>query len=157
MIEGSAGRPAENLPLDFCIDRGRFDQCRRQPLHPAGHSRLHPVRQRTGVRRRGRAGMDLAVGTKTAYIERGSPWENGYIESSTPAFATSCSTAKSSTLCPRPKSSSRAGGLTTTGSGRTHRSDTRGQHRRYLSLPSPRGRLRYANRLRRPSWRNGHP
>ena len=22
-----------------------------------------------------------AVGTKTAYIERGSPWENGYIES----------------------------------------------------------------------------
>ena len=24
------------------------------------------------------------------------------------------------------------------------------QHRRYLSLPSPRGRLRYANRLRRP-------
>jgi hypothetical protein len=22
-----------------------------------------------------------AVGTKTAYVERGSPWENGYIES----------------------------------------------------------------------------
>ena len=35
-------------------------------------------------------------------------------------------------------------------SGRTHRSDTSRQHRRYLSLPSPRGRLRYANRLRRP-------
>jgi len=26
-----------------------------------------------------------------------------------------------------------------------------------LSLPSPRGRLRYANRLRRPRWRNGPP
>jgi transposase InsO family protein len=25
--------------------------------------------------------MDAAVGTKTAYIERGSRWENGYIES----------------------------------------------------------------------------
>jgi len=31
------------------------------------------------------------------------------------------------------------------------------QHRRYLSLPSPRGRLRYANRLHRPRWRNGQP
>jgi hypothetical protein len=36
---------------------------------------------KTGVRRRGRAGMDAAVGTKTAYIERGSPSENCYIES----------------------------------------------------------------------------
>jgi hypothetical protein len=26
-----------------------------------------------------------------------------------------------------------------------------------LSLTSPRGRLRYANRLRRPRWRNGYP
>jgi hypothetical protein len=69
---------------------------------------------------------------------------------STLACATSCSTAKSSTLCARPKSSSRVGGGTTTRSGRTHRSDTSRQHRRYLSLPSPRGRLRYANRLRRP-------
>ena len=25
--------------------------------------------------------MDSAVGAKTAYIERGSPWENGYCES----------------------------------------------------------------------------
>jgi putative transposase len=25
--------------------------------------------------------MDRVVGAKTAYIERGSPWENGYIES----------------------------------------------------------------------------
>src|SRR5262249_23383789 len=35
----------------------------------------------------------------------------------------------------------------TTRSGPTHRSDTSRPPRRYLSLPSPRGRLRYANRL----------
>jgi hypothetical protein len=29
------------------------------------------------------------------------------------------------------------------------------QHRRCSCLPSPRGRLRYANRLRRPRWRSG--
>src|SRR5262249_55701974 len=66
------------------------------------------------------------------------------------ARATSCSTAKSSTPSARPKPSWRAGGGTTTRSGRTHRWDKSRQPRRYLSLPSPRGRLRYANRLRRP-------
>ena len=38
-----------------------------------------------------------AVGAKTAYIERGSPWENGFIESFNAGCVTSCSTAKSST------------------------------------------------------------
>ena len=39
------------------------------------------------------------VGPKTAYIERGSPWERtATSRASTLAFATSCSTAKSSTL-----------------------------------------------------------
>jgi len=59
------------------------DRCDRRsvrPLHPSGHSRLHPVRQRTGVPRQGSPGIAF-VGAKTAYIERGSPWENGYIES----------------------------------------------------------------------------
>src|SRR5262249_56156877 len=32
----------------------------------------------------------------------------------------------------------------------SHRLGTSRQHRRYLFLPSPRGQLRYANRLRRP-------
>jgi transposase InsO family protein len=98
-----------------------------------------------------------AVGAKTAYIERGSPWENGYIESFTPAFAMSCSTARSSTLCARPRSSSRAGDATTTRSGLTPQSDTSHQHQRCSCLHSPRGRLRYADRLRRPRWRNGQP
>jgi hypothetical protein len=76
---------------------------------------------------------------------------------STPAFAMSCSTARSSTLCARPRSSSRAGDATTTRSGPTPQSDTSHQHQRCSCLHSPRGRLRYADRLRRPRWRNGQP
>ena len=62
-----------------------------------------------------------------------------------------------STLCARPRSSSRAGDTTTTQSGLTPRSDTSHQHQRCSCLHSPRGRLRYADRLRRPRWRNGQP
>jgi putative transposase len=32
-----------------------------------------------------------AVGAKTAYSERGSPWENGYSKASMPVCGTSCS------------------------------------------------------------------
>jgi transposase InsO family protein len=71
-----------------------------------------------------------AVGAKTAYIERGSPWENGYIESFN-ACATNCSTARSSTLCARPRSSSRAGDAITIQSGPTPQSDTNRRHGRY--------------------------
>ena len=46
-----------------------------------------------------------AVGAKTAYIERGSPWENGYVESFNAAFAMSCSMARSSTLSEKLRSS----------------------------------------------------
>ena len=64
-----------------------------------------------------------AVGAKTAYITLGSAWENGYVESfSTHAYAMNCSTAKSSTRCERLRSSSRVGGVTSTRSGRMHRS-----------------------------------
>ena len=41
------------------------------------------------------------VGVRTLYIAPGSPWENGYNESSTVRFATSCSTARSSAASPR--------------------------------------------------------
>src|SRR5262245_5338061 len=54
------------------------------------------------------------VSAKTAYIERGSPWENGYIESFNARLRASCSTAKSSILSARPKSLWRAGSATTT-------------------------------------------
>src|SRR5262245_27387716 len=59
----------------------RYDRRSVRPVHPAGYSRSHPVRQRTGVRRQGGAGMDRGCRCQTAYIERGSPWENGYVES----------------------------------------------------------------------------
>ena len=58
------------------------------------------------------------VGAKTAYIERGSPWENA--RASTPAFAMSCSTARSPIPCARPRSSSRAGDATTSAHRNTH-------------------------------------
>ncbi len=53
--------------------------------------------------------------------------------SSTRSFATSCSTARSSTASPRPRSSSKHGGATTTPSDHTHRSDTDRRLRRPLS------------------------
>src|SRR4051794_34736088 len=61
-----------------------------------------------------------------------------------------CSTAKSSTRCERLRSSSRVGGVTSTRSGRMHRSATSHQPPRCSCLHSPRGRLRYVNQLRRP-------
>src|SRR5437588_2064925 len=69
-----------------------------------------------------------------------------------PAFATNCSTARSSTPCAKRRSSSKAGGATTTRSDRTHRFATNLQRRRSSCQPSPRGRLRYVDRLRRPRW-----
>jgi transposase InsO family protein len=44
-----------------------------------------------------------AVGAKTAYIERGNPWENGYCESFNSKLRDDCSTVKSFTLCKRPR------------------------------------------------------
>ena len=41
---------------------------------------------------------------KTACIERGSPWENGFIESFNARFTTNCSTERSSTCLLRPGS-----------------------------------------------------
>src|SRR5262245_1027129 len=72
-------------------------------------------------------------------------------------WSRSCSTARFSTLCARPRSSSRAGDATTTRSGPTAQSDTSHQHQRCSCPHSPRGRLRSADRLRRPRWRNGQP
>ena len=46
-----------------------------------GHSRSHPLRQRTEFVAKAVQEWIAVAGAKTAYIERGSPWENGYIES----------------------------------------------------------------------------
>ena len=42
-------------------------------------------------------GWITGIGAKTAYIEPGSPWENGYCESLNGKLRASCSTARSST------------------------------------------------------------
>ena len=68
------------------------------------------------------------------------------------ACAMSCSTARSSTRYVKLRSSSKAGGATTTQSGRTPLSATNHQHRRSSCLHSPRGRLRHTDELRRPRW-----
>ena len=98
-----------------------------------------------------------AVGAKTAYIERGSPWENGYVESFNARLRDELLNGEIfytlreaqivieswrrhyNTIRPTPQS------------------DTSHQHQRCSCPHSPRGRLRYANRLRRPRWRNGQP
>ena len=70
------------------------------------------------------------------------------------ACETSCSTERSSTPYEKLRSSSRAGAVTTTLSGLMPRSATNHQHQRSLCPRSPRGRLRYVDRLRRPRWRS---
>ena len=71
---------------------------------------------------------------------------------STPASVMSFSMARSSTPSLKPASSWKAGGASTTLSGHTARWATGPQPRR-SSFRSPRGRLRYPDRLRRPRWR----
>ena len=70
------------------------------------------------------------------------------------ACATNFSMARYSTRCGKPRSSSRAGAGTTMPSGLMLLSATNHQHRRSSCPHSPRGRLRYVDRLRRPRWRN---
>src|SRR6516162_7227686 len=60
---------------DPCRPLAQGDRCDRRsvrPLHPAGHSRLYPVRQRTGVPRQGSTGMDRDQGARIARIQAAS-------------------------------------------------------------------------------------
>ena len=92
-----------------------------------------------------------AVGARAAFIELGSPWENGYCESfqlEAPRRATEM--ARSSTASPKREPSSKPGASTTTPGDRTRRSAIVHQ------LPRSRsGRLRQPAPLRRPPqpWR----
>ena len=61
-----------------------------------------------------------AVGAKTAYIERGSPWENGYIESFNARLRDELLNGEIFYTLARPKSSSKAGDATTTTHHNTH-------------------------------------
>jgi hypothetical protein len=134
-------------------------------------SRSHPLRQRTRVRRqetiRGshrpavswfhlmhcRNGSRLSV-PRPPTSSAAARGRTATSRASTPAFAMSCSTARSSTLCARPRPSSKAGDATTTRLGLTPQSDTshggvRACIRRVAGC--------YADRLRRPRWHNGQP
>ena len=84
---------------------------------------------------------------------REAPGRTAMSSPSTPGSGTNSSTARSSIRCGRLRSSSRAGAGTTTRSGFTARSDTGHQHRRCLCQPSPHGRLRNPDQLRRPCSR----
>src|SRR5262245_6042685 len=88
-----------------------------------------------------------AVGAKTAYIERGSPWENGYIESFNARLRDELLNGEIFYTLREAQIVAES----------TPRSDTNRLHRRCSYRPSPRGRLRYVDRLRRPRWRNGQP
>ena len=74
-------------------------------------------------------------------------------------FGTSCWMGRSSTLCGKRRSSSRAGDVTTTRCGRTGHWATVHRLRRCSCPPSPHGRLRHPDRLRRPCsrWCNARP
>jgi hypothetical protein len=89
----------------------------------------------------------------------GSPWENGYVESFNARLRESCSTARSSTLSARRRSSSRAGAGITMPSGRMRPSATRHRPPRCSCQLSPHGRLRNPDQLRRPCypWRPDQP
>jgi hypothetical protein len=101
--------------------------------------------------------MDRSCRTKTAYIERGSPWENGYIESFDARL-------RDELLNGEIFYSLREAQIVVE-SWRRHYNTIRPHAslgfkppaRRCSCPPSPRGRLRYAERLRRPRWRNGQP
>ena len=91
-----------------------------------------------------------AVGARTAYIEPGSPWENGFIESFNARLRDELLDGEISTHSPRPGSSSKAGAGITTPCDPTDRWDTSHRRQRCSYQPSPRGRLRQLDKLRRP-------
>jgi putative transposase len=100
-----------------------------------------------------------AVGARTAYIERGSPWENGFIESFNARLRDELLNGEIFYTSGRRRSSLRAGDGTTTPSGRMPRSDTRLPPRRCSCRRWPHRRLRIPDQLRRPCshWRRGRP
>ena len=94
-----------------------------------------------------------AVDAKTAYIEPGSPWENGYVESFNAHLRDELLDGEIFYTLRELGSSSKVGGATSIQSGRINRSATSHQDPRCACRHSPHGRLRYVDRLRRPRSR----
>ena len=96
-----------------------------------------------------------AVGAKTAYIEPGSPWENGYIESFNARLRDELLNGEIFyTLARSPDHHRELAAPLQRDPAARLASATNHQHRRSSCQPSPRGRLRYVDRLRRPRWRH---
>ena len=93
-----------------------------------------------------------AVGAKTAYIAPGSPWENGYVESFNARLRDELLDGEIFYTLARPRSSSRAGAVTTTLSDRMPRSGTGRPPPRYLCQHLPHGRPRNPGQRRRPCY-----
>src|SRR6266545_2660646 len=76
---------------DPCCPQAQGDRCDRRsvrPLHPARRPRSHPVRQWTGVRRQGRAGMDRGCRCQDRLHRAGQPvGERLHRELQRPPFA----------------------------------------------------------------------
>ena len=122
------------------------------PVRPARRAWTHPVRQWPGVRGHGRAGVDRRGRRQNRLHRAGQPLgERLHRELQRPSCATSCSTARSSTLSRRPRSSSKAGGATTTPSVLIRLLTTSHPPRR-----SHYGGLRNPGQLRRPSRPSRH-
>jgi transposase InsO family protein len=101
-----------------------------------------PFYQNAGCRRRRRRPIEriqsglaveawiAAVGAKTAYIEPGSPWENGYVESFNGKLRDELLNGEIFYTLAEAKIVSSSGASTTTPSGRTHRWAIGHRHRR---------------------------
>jgi putative transposase len=91
-----------------------------------------------------------AVGAKTTYIERGSPWENGFIESFNARFRDELLDGEIFYSLAEARIVIESWGATTTPRGRTDPWATSSQRLKCSSPPSPRGRLCNPDQRRRP-------
>ena len=98
-----------------------------------------------------------AVGAKTAYIEPGSPWENGYVEGFNARLRDELLDGEIFYTLREAQIVIESWRRHFNAIRPLNRSATSRRHPRCSCKHSPRGRLRYVNRLRRPRsrWRNG--
>ena len=119
--------------LAIRVDRSsgrRRDRSLCRSVHPARHP--GHIRSDNGPEFVAKAVREwiAAVGAKTAYIEPGSPWENGYFESFNSKLRDELLNGEIFYTLQEAKSSSRHGDGTTTPFARTPRSATDRPHRR---------------------------
>ena len=95
--------------------------------------------------------MDQAVGAKTAYIAPGSPWENGYVESFNARLRDELLDGEIFYTMREAQIIIESWRRHSTWCARMAQSATGRRHQRCSCLPSPHGRLRSPDQLRRPA------